>query len=276
MLLAACAPSPRVMPPCCYVGPQPAQRALQQHIEEQVGSPGIWSVSGTAPLDLFENGVHAVYEGFVFEQAYVNDSTLVPCGSTDRMNVVVWQVLPDSTGIHAVAAWAPPPPGPQDFPIWQPVMCGVQLRSTPAASAREITGSSPLGAAVWYQSVRGAMQYDRDSLARGKPCPQPPTGYIPWLPGTCLQFTYTVALTAVMQPSRGSTGSQGPKVTSFSARLPGIRVVTDCRAGGPLAYACLRNRTPVDCGQAVVASDGRSATYACIPPTRPREVPGRP
>jgi hypothetical protein len=263
------------MPPCCTVGPLPAQRALEQHITEQVGSPAIWSVSGTAPLDLFEDGVHSVYEGFVFEQAYVNDSIAVPCGARDRTTFVVWRPLPDSSGIHAVGAWAPPPPGPQDFPIGQPVICGAALRATPAAWARDIMGGAPLSSPIQYSSRRGVMQYDRDSLERGKPCPQPPNGWQPWEPGTCLQFTYTVNLTAVMVRRGESSESPEAKVISFSARLPGIRVIADCRTQGPLAYACLLNRTSVNC-QATIASDGRGARYDCVPPPSARAVPGKP
>jgi hypothetical protein len=264
------------MPPCCFVGPLPPQQALQRHIEAQVGSPAIWSVSGTAPLDLFVDGVPSVYEGFVFEQAYTNDSIVPRCGPLDRMDAVVWRVLPDSSGIQAVAAWAPPPPGPANFPIWQPAICGASLRATPAASARNIAGSSPLYSPTWYWSRGGVMQYDRDSLARGKPCPQPPKGYLPWLPGTCLQFTYTVTITAVMERRGEPSGGPEVKVISFSGRLPGIRVTADCRVQGPLAYACLQNRVPVDCGRTTVATDGRSAKIECIPPIPPSRPRGKP
>lgn len=245
-------------------------RALEELMTQQVGSPATWTVAGNAPLDLFVDGVPSMYEGFVFEQVFTHDSIPAACSGSDRMTVTAWRPFPDSTGINAVGAWAPAMPRPEEFPLGYPMVCGGALGSLEASASAwsgDIGGRPPRYSPISYMSRLGSIQYDREGLAHGKPCAQPPKGWPQWEPGTCLAFTYRVKMTAIMARRTKSAGVGDGTVISFTARLPGIRVTQDCRSHGPLAYACFRGRTPFPCGRGTVRSDGSWPVIHCAPPT---------
>lgn len=220
-------------------GSLPIDHAMHKLIMEELGSPDLWQLPGSAPFGVINGGEAQTFQGFVVEVILKNEYISKPCESSSHRRIIAWRQLAEGSGVEIISTWEPmAAPGHAAFPLGRDSTCALRQQAA-TAMLRSIVDTMyfpPL-----YRATGGSVSVQSSGLERGKPCAEPASGMWQWSNGnTCVKLTFTATMSATMT-RRGDSGSgQFPpnKTVQFGSRLPGIRLEIDCLTRTFLQLQC--------------------------------------